>query len=98
MNKIGNVTIANPFVLAPMAGVTDLPMRVLCKEQGAGLLCMEMVSAKAIQFNNRNTFDLMKIDEREHPISLQLFGSDPDINSEQAKRIEELPFDILENN
>ena len=98
MNKIGNVTIANPFVLAPMAGVTDLPFRVLCKEQGAGLLCMEMVSAKAIQFNNRNTFDLMKIDEREHPISLQLFGSDPDIISEQAKRIEELPFDILDIN
>lgn len=98
MNKIGNVTIDNPFVLAPMAGVTDLPFRVLCKEQGAGLLCMEMVSAKAIQFNNKNTFDLMKIDEREHPVSLQLFGSDPDIISEQAKRIEELPFDILDIN
>lgn len=98
MNKIGNVTIDNPFVLAPMAGVTDLPFRVLCKEQGAGLLCMEMVSAKAIQFNNKNTFDLMKIDDREHPVSLQLFGSDPDIISEQAKRIEELPFDILDIN
>lgn len=98
MNKIGNITIENPFVLAPMAGVTDLPFRVLCKEQGAGLLCMEMVSAKAIQFNNKNTFDLMKIDKREHPVSLQLFGSDPDIISEQAKRIEELPFDILDIN
>lgn len=98
MNKIGNVTIENPFVLAPMAGVTDLPFRVLCKEQGVGLLCMEMVSAKAIQFNNKNTFDLMKIDEREHPVSLQLFGSDPDVISEQAKRIEELPFDILDIN
>ena len=98
MRKIGNIEIANPLVLAPMAGVTDLPFRVLCKEQGAGLLCMEMVSAKAIQFNNRNTFDLMKIDEREHPVSLQLFGSDPDIISEQAKRIEEMPFDILDIN
>ena len=98
MRKIGNVTIKNPLVLAPMAGVTDLPVRVLCKEQGAGLLCMEMVSAKAIQFNNRNTFDLMKIDDREHPVSLQLFGSDPDIISEQAKRIEEMPFDILDIN
>lgn len=98
MNKIGNVTIENPFVLAPMAGVTDLPFRVLCKEQGVGLLCMEMVSAKAIQFNNKNTFDLMKIDERERPVSLQLFGSDPDVISEQAKRIEELPFDILDIN
>ena len=98
MKKIGNVEIENPFVLAPMAGVTDLPFRILCKEQGAGLLCMEMVSAKAIQFNNKNTFELMKIDEREHPVSLQLFGSDPDIISEMAKRIENMPFDILDIN
>ena len=88
----------NPFVLAPMAGVTDLPFRILCKEQGAGLICMEMISAKAIQFNNKNTFELMEIDEREHPISLQLFGSDPDVISEMAKRIEERPFDILDIN
>ena len=98
MKKIGNVTIENPFVLAPMAGVTDLPFRILCKEQGAGLICMEMISAKAIQFNNKNTFELMEIDEREHPISLQLFGSDPDVISEMAKRIEERPFDILDIN
>ena len=52
---IGNVTIPNPLVLAPMAGVTDLPFRILCKEQGAGLICMEMVSAKAILYRNRNT-------------------------------------------
>lgn len=98
MKKIGNVTIENPFVLAPMAGVTDLPFRVLCKEQGAGLICMEMVSAKAIQFNNKNTFELMETDEREHPVSLQLFGSDPDVISEMARRIEERPFDILDIN
>ena len=53
--KIGDVQIENPFVLAPMAGVTDLPFRKLCKEQGAGLICMEMVSAKAISFHNKNT-------------------------------------------
>ena len=53
--KIGGVTIDNPLILAPMAGVTDLPFRLLCKEQGAGLLCMEMVSAKAILYKNRNT-------------------------------------------
>lgn len=98
MKKIGNITIENPFVLAPMAGVTDLPFRVLCKEQGAGLICMEMVSAKAIQFNNKNTFELMETDEREHPVSLQLFGSDPDVISEMAKRIEERPFDFLDIN
>ena len=60
--KIGNVEIANPCVLAPMAGVTDLPFRLLCKEQGVGLLSMEMVSAKAISFHNKNTLDLMQSD------------------------------------
>ena len=59
--KIGNVQIDNPFVLAPMAGVTDLPFRTLCKEQGAGLICMEMISAKAISFHNKNTIALMEI-------------------------------------
>ena len=72
---IGNVEIQNPVVLAPMAGVTDLPFRLLCKEQGAGLLCMEMVSAKAISFHNKNTEALMEIDPGEHPVSMQLFGS-----------------------
>ncbi len=96
--KIGNVELANPYILAPMAGVTDLPFRLLCKEQGAGLLCMEMVSAKAIQYNNKNTKALLEIHPEEHPVSLQLFGSDPDIISEIAKRIEELPFAILDIN
>ena len=96
--QIGNVTLPNNLILAPMAGVTDLPFRLICKEQGAGLLCMEMVSAKAIYFNNKNTEELMAIDERELPVSLQLFGSDPDIISEMAKRIEEKPFAILDIN
>ena len=81
-----------------MAGVTDLPFRVLCAEQGAGLVCMEMVSAKAIYYKNRNTEELMETDPGEHPVSLQLFGSDPVIISEMAKRIEEKPFDILDIN
>lgn len=96
--KIGNVELANPYILAPMAGVTDLPFRLLCKEQGAGLLCMEMVSAKAIQYNNKNTRALLEIHLEEEPVSLQLFGSDPDVISEIAKRIEELPFAILDIN
>ncbi len=96
--RIGNVTLANNVILAPMAGVTDLPFRLLCKEQGAGLLCMEMVSAKAIYYNNKNTESLMEIDKRERPVSLQLFGSDADIMSEMAKKIEERPFDILDIN
>ena len=96
--QIGSVTLPNNLILAPMAGVTDLPFRLLCKEQGAGLLCMEMVSAKAIMYKNRNTIDLLKIDERELPVSLQLFGSDPDIISSIAHEIEERPFDILDIN
>lgn len=96
--KIGNVTIKNQLILGPMAGVTDLPFRLLCAEQGAGLVCMEMVSAKGILYNNKNTEELLTIDEREHPVSLQLFGADPDIMSEMAKKIEDRPFDILDIN
>ena len=96
--QIGNVTLENNLILAPMAGVTDLPFRVLCKEMGAGLICMEMVSAKAILYKNKNTEELMTIDKREHPVSLQLFGSDPEVISEIAKQIEERPFDILDIN
>ena len=96
--KIGSVEIENPFILAPMAGVTDLPFRILCKEQGAGLLCTEMVSAKAISFHNKNTISLMQIDPVEHPVSMQIFGSEPDLMAEVAKSIEEQPFDILDIN
>ena len=96
--KIGNVEIESPCILAPMAGVTDLPFRLLCREQGAGLLSMEMVSAKAVSFHNKNTEALMEIAEGENPIALQLFGSDPHIMAETAREIEERPFDILDIN
>lgn len=96
--KIGNIELENPYILAPMAGVTDLPFRLLCKEQGAGLLCMEMISAKALQYKNKNTKALLAIHPEEYPVSLQLFGSDPDIVSEMAREIEELPFQILDIN
>ena len=95
---IGNVVLENNVILAPRAGVTDLPFRLLCKEQGVGLICMEMVSAKAIFYNNKNTEELMEIHPDERPVSLQLFGSDADIISEMAKRIEERPFAILDIN
>lgn len=95
---IGNVTLDNNIILAPMAGVSDLPFRLLCREQGAGMVCMEMVSAKAILYNNKNTDMLMEIHPDEGPASLQLFGSDPDILSEMAKRIEERPYAVLDLN
>ncbi|MBQ1681537.1 MULTISPECIES: tRNA dihydrouridine synthase DusB [Agathobacter] len=104
MNKIihpltiKNVELKNNLMLAPMAGVTDLPFRLLCKEQGVGLLCMEMVSAKAILYKNKNTEELMQVHPEENPVSLQLFGSDPDIMAEIAHRIEPRNFDIIDVN
>ena len=96
--QIGNVTLENNIILAPMAGVTDLPFRLLCARQGAGLTCMEMVSAKAIYYHNKNTEELMAIHPEEKQVSLQLFGSDPEIISEMAKRIADRPFSILDLN
>lgn len=96
--QIGNVVLENNVFLAPMAGVTDLPFRLICKEQGAGLLCMEMISAKAVHYNNKNTETLMEIHPDELPVSLQLFGSEPEIMAETAAHIEERPFAILDIN
>ena len=96
--KIGPVDIENPFVLAPMAGITDLPFRGLCREQGAGLVYTEMVSAKAISYRNRNTLPLMEISPGEHPAALQIFGSEPELMAEVARSIVEQPFDILDIN
>ena len=96
--KIGNVNIENNLVLAPMAGVTDLPFRILCREQGCGLLYTEMVSAKAVLYNNKNTEALLEVEPGENPISLQLFGSDPQIMADMAKRLEDRPFDIFDVN
>lgn len=96
--KIGNVLLDNPLILAPMAGVTDLPFRMLAKEQGCGLVYTEMVSAKGIYYNNKNTSILLEINPEERPVALQLFGSDPDIMADMAQRIEHLDFDILDIN
>lgn len=95
---IGDVELDNNIILAPMAGVTDLPFRILCREQGSALQCMEMVSAKAIMYGNKNTDALMEIHPDEMPSSLQLFGSDPEIMSEMAKKIEARPFSVLDIN
>lgn len=96
--QIGNVVLKNRLILAPMAGVTDLPFRLLCKEQGCGLLYTEMVSAKAIQYKNKNTFSLLEIEPKERPVALQLFGSDPEIMGETVKQLEEGPYDIFDIN
>lgn len=96
--KIGNVTIGGNLILAPMAGVTDLPFRVLCKEMGADLIYTEMVSAKGIYYNNKNTEALLQVLEEERPVALQLFGGDPKLMGEMARKIEPRNFDILDIN
>ena len=96
--KIGNVDIKGNVALGPMAGVTDLPFRLLCKEQGCDLMYTEMVSAKAILYNNKNPYELLRTTDSERPVAVQLFGSDPDIMTEIALRLEEQPFDIIDIN
>ena len=96
--KIVYVTLKFYVVAAPLAGVSDLPFRLLLKEQGAGLVCSEMVSAKAIYYNNKNTEALMLTDERERPFSLQLFGSEPELMADMVKKIEGRPFDMIDIN
>lgn len=95
---IGDVRIHGNLILGPMAGVTDLPFRLLCKEQGADLVYTEMISAKGIYYKNKNTEQLWKIEEKERPVSLQLFGSEPELMAEMAEKIEERNFDILDIN
>ena len=96
--KIGNVELKNAIALAPMAGVTDLPFRLLCKEQGCGLMYTEMVSAKALLYKNRNTKPLLETRPEEEPVAVQLFGSDPEIMSEMALQLEEGPYAIIDVN
>ena len=96
--KIGNISLDGNIVLAPMAGVTDLPFRLLCKEQGAGLLCTEMVSAKALSYHNKYTEPILETEDGEHPLAVQLFGSEPALLADMAKKLEEGPYDIIDLN
>ena len=96
--KIGNLELENNVFLAPMAGVTDLPFRILCKEMGCGLVYSEMVSAKGILYDNKNTTELLEVDPKERPVAVQLFGSDPEILGAMAKKIEPYPIDIIDVN
>lgn len=96
--KIGNVVLDNNLILAPMAGVTDLPYRLICREMGCGMVVTEMVSAKAILYRNKNTKALLEVKEEERPAAVQLFGSDPDILGEIAAQIEEGHYDMIDLN
>ncbi|MBM6829556.1 tRNA dihydrouridine synthase DusB [Anaerotignum lactatifermentans] len=96
--KIGTLELENNVFLAPMAGVTDLPFRLLCKEMGCGLVYSEMVSAKGILYDNKNTTELLRVEEGERPTAIQLFGSDPEILGQMGRKIEPYPFDIIDVN
>ena len=96
--KLGELTLDNNLILGPMAGVTDLPFRLLCEEMGCGMVYTEMVSAKAILYNNKNTGELLAYEPNEHPIVVQLFGSDPEIMADMAARVEQLGFDAIDVN
>lgn len=96
--QIGGLKLANPVVTAPMAGVTDLPFRLLLKEQGCGLVCGEMVSAQALVYGNRNTLKLLMSDPQERPVSIQLFGADPEIMARAAGILATYPLDLIDIN
>lgn len=96
--KIGNLELENNVFLAPMAGVTDLPFRLLCKEMGCGLVYSEMVSAKGILYDNKNTTELLQVAAEERPAAIQLFGSDPTILGDMGKKIEAYPIDMIDVN
>jgi nifR3 family TIM-barrel protein len=95
---IGSCHVEFPVMLAPMAGVSDLVFRILCHRQGAGLVCTEMVSAKAIYYKNKGTDELMMSVPEERPLMLQLFGSDPELMAAMAAQVEEGPWDIIDIN
>ena len=96
--QIGNVKIENNIFLAPMAGVTDLPFRLLCKENGCGFVYTEMVSAKGLLYESQNTKQLLETQEIEHPLAVQLFGNVPEILAEMAKKLESYSIDIIDIN
>ncbi len=95
--KIGNVECGN-IILAPMAGITDMPFRALCREQGATFSYTEMISAKALYYKNKNTLPLLQVAKGERPIAVQLFGNEPELLAQEALKLEEGPYDVFDVN
>ncbi|MPW27175.1 tRNA dihydrouridine synthase DusB [Alkalibaculum sp. M08DMB] len=97
--NIGDFRLQNKYILAPMAGITDLPFRLLCKEQGCGLVTTEMISAKGLYYKDQKTKMLMKTSVEEGPVAIQIFGSDPKVMSDAVKEhINDLEFNIIDIN
>ena len=96
--QIGSIKLVNPVILAPMAGVTDLPFRLLAKEMECGLVYSEMVSDKGLLYKNCHTLDMLQIDERERPVAMQIFGSEPSSMAKAAQFVEQAGTDIIDIN
>ena len=96
--NIGNVSLDNRVFLSPMAGVTDLPFRLICKQKGCGVLYTEMINAKALCYNDENTKKMTKIEDEEHPIAIQIFGSEPEYMGRAAEILNSHPNEILDIN
>ena len=96
--RIGNIELDAPVALAPMAGISDLPYRVICRKFGCGLTVSEMVSAKGLLYKNEKTFAMLQIAEEERPTAIQLFGSVPDELAEAARIVEARGADIIDFN
>lgn len=96
--RIGTIALANPVILAPMAGVTDLPFRLLAKEMGCGLVYSEMVSDKGLVYQNCHTVDLLRMRAEERPVAIQIFGSEPEWMAKAAQIVEAAGADIIDIN
>lgn len=95
---IGSLLLQNNVFLAPMAGITDKAFRLICKENGAGMVYSEMVSAKGMSYNNKNTLAMLEVLEGEHPVAMQIFGSEPDIMAKMAEKLNDTPIDLIDIN
>ena len=96
--KIGNLQLDNEVFLSPMAGVTDLPFRTICKEKGCGMLYTEMINAKALCYDDENTKKMLRMEKDEHPVAVQIFGSDPEFMGKAASIMNQYPNEILDIN
>ena len=96
--KIGHFTCPSNLILAPMAGITDSPFRILCLKGGAGLVCAEMVSAAALKFNSPKSLRMLKVNKDEHPLSMQVFGGDAEAIAQACKQAQQQGADIIDIN
>ncbi|MBU0593598.1 MAG: tRNA dihydrouridine synthase DusB [Gammaproteobacteria bacterium] len=96
--QLGSLHLASPFILAPLAGYTDLPFRLLCREHGAALCYSEMISCHGLVYRQRNTLEMLATVAQERPVAMQLFGAEPELMGQAAAYLSELPIDVIDIN